>query len=124
MVARKRTKPKKIFIPVFVGQFVPIKRNLARRMLWWPWLGYCCDFLFRLQPPPPHPDKPPARPTRKSLISVHFGPFRLRFGPFRVRWLRLAPFRVCFGSVSGPFRVRFGALGGVGVGWGRGEGLL
>ena len=39
------------------------------------------------------------------MISVHFGSV----------WLRLAPFRVCSGSVSGPFRVRFG-----GVGWGRG----
>ena len=46
--------------------------------------------------PPPYPDKPPARPTPKSLISVHFGSV----------WLR-------FGSVSGLFRVRFGSLGGV-----------
>ena len=66
-------------------------------------------FFFPYNPtPPPYPDKPPARPTPKSLISVHFGSVWLRFGSV---WLRLAPFRVCFGSVSGPFR---------GVGWGRG----
>ena len=66
------------------------------------------DFLFPLQPPPPPiPTNPPGRPTQ----SACFGPFRLRFGPFVSVWLRLAPFRVCFGSVSGPFR---------GVGWGRG----
>ena len=40
-----------------------------------------------------------------------FGPFRLRLAPCGSVWLRLAPFRVCFGSISGPFR---------GVGWGRG----
>ena len=62
---------------------------------------YNSDFLF---PPPPHPDKPPGRPTPESLIWVHFG---------SVLRVRLGPFQLCFGSVSGPFR---------GVGWGRGEG--
>ena len=72
---------------------------------------YTSDSLFPLQPPtPPYPDKPPARPTPKNLISVHFGSVWLRFGSV---WLR-------FGSVSGPFRVLFGVLGGVGVGSGRG----
>ena len=47
-------------------------------------------------PPPPLPRQTAARPTAKSLISVHFGSVRLRFG-----------------SVSGP-------LGGVGMGSGRG----
>ena len=66
----------------------------------------CSDFLFPLQPAhPPYPDKPPARPTAKSLISVHFGSVSALFR------LRLALFRVCFGSVSGLFRD---------VGWGRG----
>ena len=46
-------------------------------------------FLFPYSPPP-HPDKSPARPTPKSLISAHFGSVSVRFG-----------------SVSGP-------LGGVG----------
>ena len=58
----------------------------------------CSDFLFPLQPlTPPLPRQPP-RPSH---------PQKLDFGPF---WLRLAPFRVCFGSVSGPFW---------GVGWGQ-----
>ena len=56
---------------------------------------------------PYNPDKPPGRPTPKSLISVHFGSVS---GPF--------------GSVWVLFRVRFGSfrlfLGGVGVGSGRG----
>ena len=71
-------------------------------------------FFLPCKPPPPHPDKPPSRPTRQSLISVHF---RSVSGPFGSVWLR-------FGSVSGPFRVRFRVLGGVGVGSGRAEGLL
>ena len=66
---------------------------------------YSSDFLFPLQPPhTPYPGKPPAHPTPKSLISVHFGSVWLRLGSV---WLR-------FGSVLGPFRVRFGVLGGVG----------
>ena len=64
-------------------------------------------FFFPYNPPPPQP-RQTARPTPKSLISVHFGSVWLRFGSI---WLRLAPFRLRFGSVSGPFR---------GVGWGRG----
>ena len=70
-------------------------------------------FFFPYNPPPPYPDKPPARPTRKSLISVHFGSVWLRFSSVGSVWLH-------FGSVLGPFRVRFGVLGGVGVGSGRG----
>ena len=74
---------------------------------------YSSDFLFPLQAqPPPHPDKPPGCPTTKSLILVHCGSVSVHFGSV---WLRLGPFRVSFGSVSGPFW---------GVGWGRGEGLL
>ena len=70
------------------------------------------DFLFPYNPPaPPHPDKPPGCPAPESLISVHFGSVSVCFGSV---WLRLALFRVCFGSVLRPFR---------GVGWGRGEGL-
>ena len=62
------------------------------------------DFLFPLQPPvPPWPCHP---------RGLDFGPFRLRLALFGSV---LAPFRLCFGSVSGPFR---------GVGWGWGEGLL
>ena len=65
--------------------------------------------FFSLQPPPPPiPTNPPGRPTPEGLISVHFGSISVRFGSV---WLCLAPFRVCFGSVSGPFR---------GAGWGRG----
>ena len=56
--------------------------------------AWTSDFLFPLQPHP-HPDKPPpgwaSCPTRKGLISVHFGSVWLRSGPFD--------------SVSGPFRV-------------------
>ena len=76
-----------------------------------PWQRPCLVIFFfpYNPPPPPYPDKPPARPTPKSLISVHFGSVWLRFGSV---WLRSGPFRVCFGSVSGPF-------GGVGW-WGRG----
>ena len=52
-----------------------------------------------MEPPPPS-RQTPARPTAKSLISVHFGSVSGSvWGPF---WFR---------SVSGPFR---------GVGWGRG----
>ena len=71
------------------------------------------DFLFPLQPPqppPPHPDKAPARPTPKSLISVPSGSVSVCFG---FVWLR-------FGSVSGPFRGVGWGRGGVGVGSGRG----
>ena len=52
-------------------------------------------FFFPYNPPPPLPRKPPARPTPKRLISVHFGSVWLRFGSV---WLCLAPFRVRFGS--------------------------
>ena len=65
-------------------------------------------FPYNPHPPPPIPTKPPGRPTREGLISVHFGSIWLRSGLFGSVWLR-------FGSLSGPFRVRFG-----GVGWGRG----
>ena len=69
------------------------------------------DFLFPLQPPHPLPRQPPpARPTAKSLISVHFSSVSAPFGSVRPR----------FGSVSGLFRVRFRVLGGLGVGSGRG----
>ena len=63
-------------------------------------------FFFPLQPPPP------ARPTPESLISVHFG--------------SVSAVSAQFGSVSGPFRVHFGSVSGcwVGLGWGRGKGLL
>ena len=75
-----------------------------------PFISQTSDFLFPLQPPtPPYPDKPP-RPSHPEKLD--FGPFRLRLAPFRLRFGSvLAPFRVCFGSVSGLFR---------GVGWGRG----
>ena len=60
----------------------------------------------------PHPDKPPPPvPPQKAWFRSISAPFRSVSRPFQ---LRLAPFRVCFGSVSGPFR---------GVGWGQGEGL-
>ena len=62
-------------------------------------------FFFPYNPPnPPTPTNPPPVPPRKAWF---LGPFRLRFGSI---WLRLALFRLCFGSVSGPFQ---------GVGWGR-----
>ena len=65
------------------------------------------DFLFPLQPPPPLP--------RQTPRLSH--PEKLDFGPFR---LRLAPFRLRFGSVWGLFRVRFGSFSGCWVGSGRG----
>ena len=70
-------------------------------------------------PPPPYPDKPPARPTVKSLIRSISAPFGSVSAPFDSVWL-------LFGSFSGPFRVRFGSVSGrwVGSEWGRGEGLL
>ena len=68
-------------------------------------------FLFPLQPTPPPPRQTPARPTPKSLISVHYGSVSVRFGSV---WLRLALFQVCFGSVSGPFRGVGCGQGGVG----------
>ena len=75
---------------------------------------YARDFLFQPTDPPPIPTDPP-RPSHPRELDV--GPFRLRFGsvsgPFGSVWLRS-------GSVSGLFRVRFRALGGVGVGSGRG----
>ena len=61
-------------------------------------------------PTPPPPDKPP---PPSHLRGLDFGPFRLCLAPFGSVWLRLAPFRVCSGSVSGP-------LGGVVVGSVRG----
>ena len=54
-------------------------------------------FFFPCNPPPPYPDKPPARPNKKSF---YFGSIWLRFGSV---WLA-------------PFWVRFGVLGGVGEG--------
>ena len=78
-------------------------------------------FFFPYSPPtPPYPDKPPARPTPKSLISVHFGSVWLRFGCVRLRFGSVSGLFRAGGSVSGPFRVRFGVLYGVGVGSGRG----
>ena len=66
-------------------------------------------FFFPYNPDPsPSRQTPPGRPTRKGLISVHFGPVWLRSALFGSVWLR-------FGSVPGPFRVRFGSIG-----WGRG----
>ena len=47
----------------------------------------------------------PTKSAPFGSVSAPFGSVWLRFGSV------LAPFRVCFGSVSGPFR---------GVGWGRG----
>ena len=67
------------------------------------------DFPFPLQPPTPPPSQQTPRPSHPKKLD--FGPFRLRFGPFRSVWVRLALFRVCFGSGSAPFR---------GVGWRRG----
>ena len=94
-----------LFLPILL----PFSDRLEKfflSILWiWPQLlqGQSSDFLFLLQPPPPppHPDKPLGRPNPKSLISVDFGSVSVRFGSV---WLRLAPFRVRFGS----------------VGWGRG----
>ena len=92
------------------GPFGPGTPNPKESTKSWEESSRVVIFFFPYNPPPhpPYPDKPPARPTPKSLMSVPFGSVWLRFGSV---WLRLAPFRVCFGSVSGPFR---------GVGWGRG----
>ena len=80
--------------PILKRKVLSNKGKNAKRDKWYPF--HACT-------------SPPAQSRQTSWPSPpQRAWFRSISAPF---WLRLAPFRVCFGSVSGPFR---------GVGWGRG----
>ena len=106
-----------IFANMFPNIFSVIKSDFLSKFVPKSQICMLVIFLFPYNPPtPPAPTNPPPVPPRKAEFCPISAPFGSVSAPFGSVWLRLAPFRVCFGSVSDPFR----GVGWVGVGSGRG----